>query len=280
LNWETLRVVNRIPVFDPQFTEAVCNVLAQTESPGLTGPEIRSLLEMVRVSELEPAGNKRSSLYITLHNVQVRQACGNVLAAFIARAMSPARYVDNHRRWQQLRDQLNAVLVLYGFKINEQGKLATGTQASTLSEAAKLAGVLQAELRRRDIHQELFRYCEEEFISRDLFHAMSEAAKSVPQRVRNMTGLAGDGQVLFDHVFGSNQAEPMLLINDFRTDSDKSEHRGLKNLLIGIHGHYRNPRAHRTRLGSTEQLVDFYDLFGLLSYVHRKLDTARKPDQP
>lgn len=104
-------MADKIPVFDPQFTEAVCNVLAQTEFPGLTGSEIRTLLEMVRVRELEPAGNKRASLYVTLHNVRVRQACGNAVAAFIARAMSPARYVDSRRRWQQLRDQLNAVLV-------------------------------------------------------------------------------------------------------------------------------------------------------------------------
>jgi len=94
---------------------------------------------------------------------------------------------------------------------------------------------------------------------------MSEAAKSIPQRVRDMTGLAGDGQILYDQVFGTNQIAPMLLINDYRTDSDKSEHKGFKNLLIGIHGHYRNPRAHRTRYGTTEQLIDFYDLFGLLS---------------
>jgi uncharacterized protein (TIGR02391 family) len=267
-------VVVKIAVFDPQFTEAVCNVLAQTESPGLTGAEIRTLLQMVRVTELESAGNKRTSLYVTLHNMQVQQACGNVVAAFIARAMSPARYVDDHRRWQQLRDQLNAVLVLYGYRITDQGKLATGARASTLSEAAKLAGELQAELRRRDTHRELFRYCEEEFIARDLFHAMSEAAKSVPQRVRDMTGLAGDGQILYDQVFGTNQLAPMLLINDYRTDSDKSEHKGFKNLLIGIHGHYRNPRAHRTRYGTTEQLIDFYDLFGLLSYAHRRLDAA------
>ena len=269
-----MAVTEKIAVFDPQFTEAVCNVLAQTEPPGLTGPEIWSLLQMVKVTELEHASSKRVSLYVTLHNVQVRQGCGNVIGAFIARAMSPARYVNNPRRWLQLRDQLNWVLVLFWRKINDEGKLTIGAQASTLSEAAKLSGELQVELRRRDAHPELFKYCEEEFITRDLFHAMSEAAKSIPQRVREMTGLAGDGQVLYDQVFGTNQFGPLLLINDFRTDSDKSEHKGFNNILIGIHGHYRNPRAHKTRLGATELLIDFYDAFGLFSYAHRRLDSA------
>jgi uncharacterized protein (TIGR02391 family) len=103
---------------------------------------------------------------------------------------------------------------------------------------------------------------------------MSEAAKSIPQRVREMTGLAGDGQILYDQVVGTNQIEPLFLINNFQSDSDKSEHKGFKNILIGIHGHYRKPRAHRTRLGATELLIDFYDSFGLFSYAHRRLDAA------
>ncbi len=62
--------------------------------------------------------------------------------------------------------------------------------------------------------------------------------------------------------------------NTFETDSEQAEHRGFKNLLTGIHGHYRNPRAHNTRLGSQEAKQDFHDAFGLFSYVHRRLDDA------
>ena len=52
-----------------------------------------------------------------------------------------------------------------------------------------------------------------------------------------MTGLAGDGAALYDGVFGTNQDAPYLLINPYKTESEISEHRGFKNLLIGIHGH-------------------------------------------
>lgn len=40
-----------------------------------------------------------------------------------------------------------------------------------------------------------------------------------------------------------------------------TQHKGFKNLLLGIHGHYRNPRAHATRLGASEDIADFYDAF-------------------
>lgn len=268
--------LTRLPIFDPQMTEAVANLLGQTDYPGLTGTEIDTLLAQINVSSREPASNKRTSLYVTLHNTQVRQKCGNALGAFIARAMNPARYVNDHRRRMQLSDQLDAVLVLDGFKINEQGRLERGATANTLTEAAKLAGELQVELRRRDVHPELIKYCEEEVITTDLFHAMAEAAKSVPHHVRELTGHTADGQELYDASMGTDKTTPILFINEFRTASEISEHKGFKNILIGIHGHYRNPRAHTTRHGSDEQLADLFDLFGLLSYVHRRLDTSRR----
>lgn len=268
----------RIPPFPTEMVKGVCDVLAQTDSPGLTGSEIDTLLRMVRVEAREPAGNKRESLYVTLHNVQARQQAGNIVGGFIARAMSPGRYATQPNRFADLRDQLNEFLVFYGYSINEAGKLVTGKKASTISEGAALAGRLQTELKRRGCHPELLRYCDEELVNRSLFHAISEASKSIPSRVRTITGLAGDGATLYDGVFGTNRERPIWSINAHTSDSEISEHRGFKNLLVGIHGHFRNPRAHTNRIMTDEELVDFYDAFDLFSYVHRRLDTMKRLD--
>ena len=96
------------------MVKGVCDVLAQTDFPGLTGSEIDSLLRMVRVDQRETGANKRESLYVTLHNVQARQQAGNVVGAFIARAMSPGRYVTQPNRFNDLRDRLKEFLVFYG----------------------------------------------------------------------------------------------------------------------------------------------------------------------
>ncbi|WP_019482569.1 TIGR02391 family protein [Arthrobacter sp. TB 23] len=266
----------KITPFPPDFVEGVCNVIAQTDFPGLAGPEIDALLQMVRVPEREPAGNKRESLYITLYNVQVRQQAGNIVGAFIAKALSPGRYAAQPSRFNDLRDQLNEFLVFYGYSISDAGKLVTGKKAFSISEGAALAGRFQTELKRRGCHSELLRYCAEELISRSLFHAMSEASKSIPTRVRGITGLAGDGAALYDGVFGTNRAHPSWSINAHESDSEVSEHRGFKNLLIGIHGHFRNPRAHSSRITFDEELIDFYDAFSLFSYTHRRLDSMKR----
>jgi uncharacterized protein (TIGR02391 family) len=266
--------VKKIDQFSDEFTKGICDILAQTGDPGLTGSEIDGLLQMVRVTTREPGANKRDSLFLTLHNVQARQQAGNVVSAFIAKAMNPSRYVRESKRFDELRGQLNEFLVFWGRTINERGQLVGSQKATTISEAAALKGRLQTELRRRGTHGELFRYCDEELLNKSLFHANTEAAKSIPNRIREMTGLAGDGAALYDGVFGTNQVAPFLLINPHLTDSEISEHRGFKNLLLGIHGHYRNPRAHSSRIHGEESLADFYDAFGLFSYVHRRLDIS------
>lgn len=110
-----------VPVFDPQLTEAVCNILAATEPPGLTKSELVSALRPAKL-DLEDGPNKRTALLITLHNGQVRRRRGDTLIVFVNSAMNPSRYVGDHGRFDLLRAQLNELLALYGFRVNEQGK--------------------------------------------------------------------------------------------------------------------------------------------------------------
>ncbi len=263
----------RLAVFPTAMTEAVCNVLAATDYPALSTSELERVLAPTKL-ELEEGPNKRTRLLITLNNAQVTQRAGNVLIVFMNAAMHPSRYVSDPGRFAQLQGQLNEVLVLFGFRINDEGKFARAPKASTLSEAAQLSGELVAELRRRDCHPALLAYCDEELLRKSLFHAIQEAAKSIPDRLRRYTNLGTDGEDLYTAVFGGKFTEPLVTVTRFQTESEKSEHRGFKNLLTGIHGHYRNPRAHATRRGSDENKQDFFEAFALFSYVHRRLDSA------
>lgn len=263
----------RLAVFPTAMAEAVCDVIAATSYPALSTPELERALAPTRLN-LEQGPNKRTRLLITLNNAQVTQYAGNVLVVFLNAAMNPSRYVSNPSRFAQLQSQLNEVLVLFGFRVNDEGKFARAPKASTLSEAARLSGEFVAELRRRNCHPALLEYCDEELFRKSLFHAIEEAAKSIPDRLRRHTSLGTDGEDLYATVFGGKATEPLVTVTPFQTESEKSEQRGLKNLLTGIHGHYRNPRAHATRRGSDEDKQDFFEAFALFSYVHRRLDRA------
>lgn len=274
------------PVYDLAVTEAISNVLAQTDYPGLSGGELIAVLKHAKVFDMEDGPNKRTRLLHTLHNNQVSRGDGATLVVFLTAAMNPTRYVNDHARFHSLQAQLNEVLVLHGLGVNDAGRLIRVKQrARTLSEAAELAGTLHAELRRRGCHEQLLIYCREELLAQSLFHALSEAAKSIPDRIRSTTGIALDGAELYDEVLGSKTKPPRVTINALATPSEESEHKGFKNMLLGVHGHYRNPRAHSTRFGSEENRTDFLDAFALFSYIHRRLDRAtfsspRSPVRP
>lgn len=112
------------------------------------------LLHAVKLTLDEEVGSsKRQQLLFTLHNAQVRRNGGDTLALFITAAMNPTRHVTDHKRFEQLQGQLNEVLVFHRLKVNDKGQVVRPKAgAATLTEAARLAGELVTELRRRDCY--------------------------------------------------------------------------------------------------------------------------------
>jgi uncharacterized protein (TIGR02391 family) len=105
-------------------------------------------------------------------------------------------------------------------------------------------------------------------------HRSLETTPSFRPQIRPSSTLGTDAEELYATVFGGKATEPLVTVTAFLTESEKSEQRGFKNLLTGIHGHCRSPRAHATRRGSDEDKQDFLEAFALFSYVHRRLDRA------
>lgn len=91
-----------VPIFDRQLTEAVSNILAATDHPGLTKSELVSALGPARL-EWEDGQNKRTVLFRLLHNAQVERGTGRTLVSFVNAAMSPSRYINDHDRFDRLR---------------------------------------------------------------------------------------------------------------------------------------------------------------------------------
>lgn len=58
---------------------------------------------------------------MTLNNAQVQRKRGDTLVVYLNAAMEPARYARDPGRLDQLRDELNQVLALYGYRITADG---------------------------------------------------------------------------------------------------------------------------------------------------------------
>lgn len=173
---------------------------------------------------------------------------------------------------------MNRALALVGIAVSESGELALVDAARTLSDAKRRAQHLRADLTTRGVHPDVLEFCREELLADDYFHAVLESVKSVLGKIRGMTGLTDDGNLLIDRALTGDP--PMLAINGLSDDSEKSEHKGFVHLVRGTVGMFRNPTAHAARIHWPMQRADAEDLLSLVSLIHRRLDESRKLPRP
>lgn len=262
------------PPFGAEIIEGVAAVLGDT-GRGLTGSEIRQRLTEARVADTDPGITKRHRIYNALVTRQNRDQAGNCVVAFIIAAMKPVRFRDDPAQRSYLQDGLNEVLVYAGLFVNDEGQVAKlrAGKATTLTEAQQRAGTIRTELRRRSTHPEVVRYCTDELLAKNNFHATLEATKSIPARLRTLSGLNTDGANLVDHTLAPASG-PLVAINGGVTKTERSEQSGFANLVTGLLGLYRNPTAHDPRLTRTVSDDELLEALTTISMVHRRLDDA------
>jgi uncharacterized protein (TIGR02391 family) len=133
---------------------------------------------------------------------------------------------------------------------------------------------LREKLQERNAHYILFNFCKEEFCNNDYFHAVQEAIKSILVRVRDISCLSTDGRALIQQVF--QLTAPYIIINNFQTSSERNEQEGFKMICEGLVSMIRNPTAHEAKIYWTITEQDALETLSMLSYIHRKLDTAQR----
>ena len=269
-----------IPTFSSNVLQGVADVLGATDG-GLTGGEIAHVLAQVRVPDVSPSITKRKRLLNALAARQNRDHAGNCVVAFMREAMDPVRYRDKPAAFARLQGELNEVLVHTGLRIDDAGRVARvkGGKATTLEQAAERAGTIRTELRRRDTHPELLRYCTVELLQKNSFHALLEASKSIPGRIRALTGLTLDGADLIKATL-TRASGPVLAINAGVTASDRSEQSGFANFVTGLLSLYRNPTAHDPKIHRQVTDEELLEALTAMSMVHRRLDGATARTQP
>ncbi len=261
-------------VFEQSHIGAIARALADG---GLSGGEITVIL---RACKMEPFDHGPSvTKWRRLHNAFVgkQNEAGNnrAIQEVVRQAMSPANHTTDPGRFERMRFKLNTALLLAGIRCTEAGKLELVEAASTLSQAESRARSMRAGLESRDVHPDVLRFCAAEWLADDYFHAVQEAVKSVMDKLRRRTGLTTDGSELVSFVLGGEQ--PLLAINPRRTKSEKDEQKGLVNLLIGVYGMFRNPTSHEARINWPMSERDAEDIMSLVSFLHRRLDSAIIP---
>lgn len=264
------------PPFASSVIEAVSAVLGDTDA-GMTGSEIQRLLARCGIADPGPV-TKRVRISQALLAEQERTGTGTCAAMVIHNAMNPVSYMDRPGLFEERRARLNQVLGFAGLTLDEAGQLHRRTVTSTISEAAAVAGRLRAEMLRRGAHAQVLVYCTKELVEGDCFDAVFEAVKGLGERLRDLSGLDGDGAALVQAALGGSAGgSAVLALNSLRTETERNEQNGLMNMMTGIFGAFRNPAAHKPKVRWHISEVDALDLLTTLSLVHRRLDLAAKP---
>lgn len=264
----------RVPEFTESQLDAICGVLGDTDT-GLKGSEIGRLLARCGIEDPSPKLTKRYRLCEALSRRQAQDRCGNNVVAFIMQVMTPVVWIDRREAFESIRERLNGPLAFSGLAVGEDGLLRQVSVARTIDEAEERASRLRAELRKRGVHPDVLRFCRAELLQQNYFHVVLEATKSVADKVRQRTGLMSDASKLIDEAFGLGQTgTPLLAFNSLRSDTERSEHVGLANLLKGMFGAFRNVAAHAPKIYWPIDEQDAMDLLAIASLLHRRLDAA------
>lgn len=263
----------------PPLTEGVIQGLAKImgdTTDGLTGTDISRYLQQTQIEDYSPNITKWKRLFNAFVYYQIENRCCNAILNFCKLYFQPTRFVNcNKFLYESQRAEANRLLGFCGFGISERGGITKCSQVRTIPEAEERANSLKLELQARNTHQQIFRFCTPEFLSDDYFHAIDEAIKGLFERVRELSAsYLTDGVVLIDSVFSKDKSK--LLINNFQTESEISEHKGFASMLKAIYSMFRNPEAHSTRKKWPMDKVDALDILGIISLCHRKLDKAHR----
>ena len=222
----------------------------------------------------EAGGNSKwERMLLALSQRQKKDSCSNSVLNFFQTILHPSNYHNQQELFTQLRTDVNFQLAFIGLSIGENGKLRTVEKSQTISEAQQRASEITLELQRRGVHSDVLKFCKSELLQENYFHCVLEVAKSIAQKIRDRTGLVGDGAKIAQKAFSISDS--YLALNTLRTESEQMEQSGFSNLLTGIFGTFRNPTSHAPKIYWAVNKQDALDALTIFSYVHRRLDDAR-----
>ncbi len=259
------------PMFEPHVLEGLCRAIGNT-SDGLTGTEIGQILLNSNIPDIDAQNTKWKRLYHAFADWQNKNQCSNHILRFVQDALQPVRYIGKEDIFHNRRLEVNKRLYFIGTELTEQGKFRLVEKATTIAEAEQRASRLKHKLENRNVHSVVFEYCKSELLVENYFHSVFEATKSIADRLRAMTGLYADGNALAETSFSTSN--PLIKINHLKTDTDRSEHLGLCNLIKGMFGLIRNSTAHEPKIRFEITEDEALDILNTISFIHKRLDKA------
>ncbi len=277
---QTARTLNQ------QQLKSLCGVVAHT-SEGLTKSELTTLLGQCGMCAVDDGSFRNQFGYTTglskrdwLYNCLVAEISKSKsfsrVFSFLQAALNHASYtsIDSRQKYRYLLEETNKILLFAGLSIDQSGRLVAVSQAETLTEIDQRVNHLKKALYDRAIHSEVQKCYIKDYLRADYYDAMFEAAKGSAECVRQISGLTTDGGTLFQTALSKN--DPYIFFNAMKTDSERSEFTGLKELLESIFYLVQNHVAHTPKINWKTAETKALDILTLILFAHKCLDKCHR----
>ena len=257
-------------ILDRKFSEL--NILEPPPEPSPEELRYKSagLQRGIDYNILSPSKRKR---LLRAVNVMYSQSGGRGVLQLVRTLHDPVLYVGNLDGFRTFCDHLNRILRYSGLEYRDDGEFHRVSETRNLSEAERRANAVANKLSSRRVHSEVQKYCRAEYMEENYFHAVFEATKGLAERIREMTGLKLDGINLVKQSFEHSKNDlPKLVFNALSSETERNEHDGFINLLLGSFRLFRNPISHTPRVKWQRDIEDAVDCLTLVSFLHFVLD--------
>ena len=273
---------NTMRNFTDMQVNRISEILADTQR-GLTNTEIDKILHFSGLRNVKKNGQAPGVSYRFSETKRLRlfncfmediNETGEDYGVmkFVESALNPVLYTteDKREKYKWMFEEINKVLLLVGMELGSDGKLRKHKKVSSLDEVDKRVNSLRKKMLDRRIHAEVEKYCKKDLMRKDYYDVIFEASKGLADRVRKLSGLHKDGGELFQEAFAITN--PLIVFNKLESESEKSEHKGLRELLESIFHLVRNPVAHTPKIHWTTEEDKVLDVLTLISFAHKYLD--------
>ncbi len=250
------------------------NALSKTLGEYMTGSEITRLFVQCGIQDTSGESTKWKRLEHTFISLQNRDKSPNAILRFVSEALQPVKFIGNQSKYEDFLSAVNSILIMAGLEMGRDGKLKFTVTATSIDEAKHRTGTLRQRLNQRGINPSVLKYCQEELLKENYFHAIFEAAKSLSDKVREITGLSDDGSALFNKAFSCK--DPWIAMNRLSSESERNQQNGLKEMLNGITHLVRNVTAHEVKIKWVVEEADAIDILATISFLHKQLDECFK----
>ena len=257
-----------------KMPETVLMEISKFIGDNYTNSQIDMCFRQLSLSARGADSTKWKKVLFVLQKYQDKNNTSKDTIRVLENLMAPVRYIQDEKDYKDKKLQLNKILSMAGVELDETGTIVYVDVTKTIKEANERYSSLIQKLRNRNIHPQVMNYCTEELLADNYFHSVFEAAKSLSDRVRTISGLMEDGSELYNKAFSVKN--PILKYNDLLTDSEINQQNGLKEMLHGITHYIRNVTAHEPKIKWIIDETAAIEILTVISYLHSEIDKCWK----